>query len=559
MRGLLVQFHPANCTACDDYVEHAVNASRKHEIDCPPKDVEKAVQDAWPAYVYTIGERVRDEMRDELHDVQEKHNRLADKYDDLFVDYKKLKASKAERDDIIDQLKREIEELKAPQLSTPYPGGFNGVLDITSDEEFEAEANRPASPAAQSSSTGVSRHDKLAGKKKRAKAVAPYPKGGYRTHTVVVDPPISETGVPPRPLGKTAWFRTCSLDNEEFKSLVEKARKTKAIDRTTSMKVALSRCNGGAKDSRPEVFVVENTTSEDMKAQLREWLHNPEGLPPAIREEEDGTLNISDVDVWMWVRSMQPKNNAAQFRELLWSVFGEVGYWATAVAGKAAPILVNGDTMRASCTSTWKWTKSIHDVTRKELSTWLLAHGGVTQTRAKLILEPYARRLLSKKPYSSAALEGQRRQKAALLLKQEQQAAASDETTPKKRKGGPHRDSKIVPGSFAKSLVARIDMDAPAGHSTAVEGLDYGVPSDDITMADDDAPAASWSSVAADSSIAPTTSSMEVDDQMHEAATAALYSDVVAKGAAAITAVRSDASQSASSVPAPPPDATASS
>ena len=202
MRGLLVQFHPANCTACNDYVEHAVNASRKHEIDCPPKDVEKAVQDAWPAYVYTIGERVRDEMRDELQDVQEKHNRLANKYDDLFADYKKLKASKAERDDIIDQLKREIEELKAPQLSTPYPGGFNGVLDITSDEEFEAKANRPASPAAQSSSTGVSRHDKLAGKKKRAKAVAPYPKGVYRTHTVVVDPPISETGVPPPPAGQ---------------------------------------------------------------------------------------------------------------------------------------------------------------------------------------------------------------------------------------------------------------------------------------------------------------------------------------------------------------------
>ena len=36
-----------------------------------------------------------------------------------------------------------------------------------------------------------------------------------------------------------------------------------------------------------------------MWAVLSLWLHNPEGVPTAIQQEDDGSLNLSDVAIWL--------------------------------------------------------------------------------------------------------------------------------------------------------------------------------------------------------------------------------------------------------------------
>jgi hypothetical protein len=41
---------------------------------------------------------------------------------------------------------------------------------------------------------------------------------------------------------------------------------------------------------------------------LQGWRHNPEGVPLPIHGELDGTLNLSDIDVWMGLRKLSPKS-----------------------------------------------------------------------------------------------------------------------------------------------------------------------------------------------------------------------------------------------------------
>ena len=43
-----------------------------------------------------------------------------------------------------------------------------------------------------------------------------------------------------------------------------------------------------------------------MQAMLFLWQYNPEGVPPTIQQEDDGSLNLSDVDIWMWLKIITP-------------------------------------------------------------------------------------------------------------------------------------------------------------------------------------------------------------------------------------------------------------
>ena len=57
---------------------------------------------------------------------------------------------------------------------------------------------------------------------------------------------------------------------------------------------------------------------------------NPEGVPTAIRQEDDGSLNLSDVDIWMWLNIITP-SKGVMIRQRLMQLFGEAGQWASLV------------------------------------------------------------------------------------------------------------------------------------------------------------------------------------------------------------------------------------
>ena len=63
---------------------------------------------------------------------------------------------------------------------------------------------------------------------------------------------------------------------------------------------------------------------------------NPEGVPTAIQQEDDGSLNLSDVDIWMWLKIITPSKGVI-IRQWLMQLFGEAGQWASLVNTSKLP------------------------------------------------------------------------------------------------------------------------------------------------------------------------------------------------------------------------------
>ena len=62
------------------------------------------------------------------------------------------------------------------------------------------------------------------------------------------------------------------------------------------------------------------------------WQHNLEGVPTTIQQEDDGSLNLSDVNIWMWLKIITP-TKGMMIRQQLMQLFYEasqityVGIW----------------------------------------------------------------------------------------------------------------------------------------------------------------------------------------------------------------------------------------
>ena len=52
---------------------------------------------------------------------------------------------------------------------------------------------------------------------------------------------------------------------------------------------------------------------------------NEGACPPAVRQEPDNTLNLLDVDFWLWYQKVMPKGMAHTFRIRFWEMFNALG------------------------------------------------------------------------------------------------------------------------------------------------------------------------------------------------------------------------------------------
>ena len=87
---------------------------------------------------------------------------------------------------------------------------------------------------------------------------------------------------------------------------------------------------------KPPCFKIREDTPDDMQSMLSSWQHNPEGVPTTIRQEDDGSLNLSDVDIWMWLMLITP-SKGVMIRQQLMQLFGEAGQWASLVDASKLP------------------------------------------------------------------------------------------------------------------------------------------------------------------------------------------------------------------------------
>ena len=148
------------------------------------------------------------------------------------------------------------------------------------------------------------------------------------------DPPISVTGVLPRPLGKTqagriTWQHMCSLESPEVKDTLLIARAKKGSKCTPEEHTIISRAlkheKAQACASLPTPFVIPSGIMKELTSMMQTWLMNEAVCPPAVRQEPDNTSNLLDVDFWLWDQKVTPKGMACAFRIRFWETFNAPG------------------------------------------------------------------------------------------------------------------------------------------------------------------------------------------------------------------------------------------
>ena len=157
------------------------------------------------------------------------------------------------------------------------------------------------------------------------------------------DPLISVTGMLPRPLGKTQagnnmWQHMCSIDSPEFKDTLLIARAKKASEHTPKQHMILSWAwkheKAQACASKLAPFVIQPSIMKELTSMMQTWLMNKAACPPAVRQEPDNTLNLLDVDFWLWYQKVTPKGMAHAFKIKFWEMFNTPRYYNILTKGQ---------------------------------------------------------------------------------------------------------------------------------------------------------------------------------------------------------------------------------
>ena len=155
---------------------------------------------------------------------------------------------------------------------------------------------------------------------------------------------------------------------------------------------------------KPTCFKIREDTPDDMWAMLSLWQHNLEGVPTAIRQEDDRSLNLSDVDIWMWLKIITP-TKGMMMRQWLMQLFGEASQWASLV-DVSELLAPHSSKLRNSAQTEYKSrSQPTADMLLKDLAIWLGKQAEMTLTCMAKV-EEYATHALAKTAHSSTSQLG---------------------------------------------------------------------------------------------------------------------------------------------------------
>ena len=213
------------------------------------------------------------------------------------------------------------------------------------------------------------------------------------------DPPISVTGMLPKPLVKTraggnTWQLTCSLESPEFKETLLIARAKKGSERTPEEYMiilhALKHEKAQACASQPAPFVIPSSIMKELTSMMQTWLMNKAASPPALRQEPDNVLNLLDVDFWLWYQKVTPKGMAHAFRLRFWETFSAPGTYDILTEHQyKIPNRNDGCMQLRAPTACPKWNKGMdEDIT---VLHWLSKNTGLTSECITEVIKLFAR------------------------------------------------------------------------------------------------------------------------------------------------------------------------
>ena len=96
----------------------------------------------------------------------------------------------------------------------------------------------------------------------------------------------------------------CSIDSPKFKDALLVARAKKGSQCTPEEHMillhALKHEKAQAHASKPTPFMIQPGITKELTSMMQTWLMNKVACPPAVRQEPESTLNLLDVDFWLW-------------------------------------------------------------------------------------------------------------------------------------------------------------------------------------------------------------------------------------------------------------------
>lgn len=173
------------------------------------------------------------------------------------------------------------------------------------------------------------------------------------------------------------------------------ARAKKGGDRTseehTLIVRALKHEKAQAHAKLPEAFVIPIGIAKELSSMMATWLLNEAACPPAVRQESDRTLNLLDVDFWLWYRKVTPKGMSHAFKNSFWEVFNTPGMYDILTESQYKVSNSSDGSMRLRMQTACPEWKEGADEDAKILI-WLSVHAGLTSECATEVIEPFARR-----------------------------------------------------------------------------------------------------------------------------------------------------------------------
>ena len=120
------------------------------------------------------------------------------------------------------------------------------------------------------------------------------------------------------------------------------------------------------------------------------WLMNEAVCPPAVRQEPDNTLNLLDVDFWLWYWKVTPKGMACALRIRSWETFSAPGIYYILTDNQYKLPNSNDGCMRLRApTACPKWNEGTdEDIT---VLHWLSKNAGLTSECTTEVIELFAR------------------------------------------------------------------------------------------------------------------------------------------------------------------------
>ena len=97
--------------------------------------------------------------------------------------------------------------------------------------------------------------------------------------------------------------------------------------------------------SKPAPFMIQPSIMKELPSVMQTWLMNEAVCPPAVRQEPDNTLNLLNVDFWLWYQKVTPKGMTHAFKIKFWETFNTPRYYDLLMKGQCSMLNSNDGCM----------------------------------------------------------------------------------------------------------------------------------------------------------------------------------------------------------------------